>query len=394
MDRVSALFNAFLSSTFGSDELQSYSAEYTWLANQMAHAMMGFFLAAFLSWLASRRAGAATPNMWVAVLPFAIPLLKVGPDALVVWKHSTFPVSWAEFFADKATDLSFWYIGMFGGLYLFFRRNRTRRGWIVGGAILVVWLGLAVWLVTAWTAQKRTFDESDLPPGWVRVSQYQIGQLGDDQTRPAQVDKVNQYLEFVRGGGDGKVRHLIIRGGRAEDRSDLVVAVGTEWAARVKPVRYTTAPRLLEHPDDMLKWAKDVGPDGTPTVVVDDLIALLDPTPAYKAHAAKVATRGAGAVPPDPPSAELRPEEARRLTVLRNLESFRQEAGYKVSTVWAVGGTPKGVRELVEELRLLLEGPDQVVEEIVLGPEPPPGAVDHPPPPPRPKGMKRGGQRY
>jgi hypothetical protein len=117
MDR---LFNAFLSSAFGSDELQSYSAEYTWLANQMAHAMMGFFLAALLSWLLRSRNGDKSPHIAVGLLPFLIPLLKVLPDALVVAKQSTLPVSWAEFFADKATDLSFWYIGMFAGLLLFF----------------------------------------------------------------------------------------------------------------------------------------------------------------------------------------------------------------------------------------------------------------------------------
>ncbi|MBX9582147.1 MAG: hypothetical protein K2X87_17720, partial [Gemmataceae bacterium] len=32
--------------SFGSDELEHYTAEYTWLANQVAHAGMGFCLAA------------------------------------------------------------------------------------------------------------------------------------------------------------------------------------------------------------------------------------------------------------------------------------------------------------------------------------------------------------
>ena len=37
-------FSTFWRNSFGSDELEHYTAEYTWLANQMAHAMMAFCL--------------------------------------------------------------------------------------------------------------------------------------------------------------------------------------------------------------------------------------------------------------------------------------------------------------------------------------------------------------
>jgi hypothetical protein len=282
---------------------------------------------------------------------------------------------------------------MFAGTLLFFRPARTRRGWAIGGAILVAWVGLSVWLLLSWTKQKRAFDESDLPPGWIRVSQYQTGPLGDDQTRPAQVDKVTRYVDFVRGEDGEKVRHLIVRGGRAEDRSDLVVALGTEWAARVKPVRYVTAPRLLEHPDDIQDWAKEKQAAAA-AVVVDDLIDLVpgEPTPerspGYRAEVARLATKGPRPTPRAPLPAGLKPGEVRPLSTLRNLEAFRREAGYKVSTVWAVGGSPARVAQLVQELRLILEGPDQEIEEVVLGPEPPLSAAEPPAPP---RGLKRAG---
>src|SRR5438445_715044 len=65
--------------SFGSDMLTAYTAEYAWLSNQMAHAMMGFFLAALWAYAVHTHHW-----HWTCVwMPLAVPLLKEVTDYLI-----------------------------------------------------------------------------------------------------------------------------------------------------------------------------------------------------------------------------------------------------------------------------------------------------------------------
>src|ERR1700755_2528705 len=62
-----------LASVFGSDELQSYSAVYTWQANQVGHTMLGFFIAALVYRLAVPKATKPWAKWLLALAPVPIP---------------------------------------------------------------------------------------------------------------------------------------------------------------------------------------------------------------------------------------------------------------------------------------------------------------------------------
>jgi hypothetical protein len=108
-----------------------------------------------------------------------------------------------------------------------------------------------------WSDQKAIFDRSGLPAGWVRLCQYNADKMlsdsDDEQTRKEMVDRTNQYRQYVERPPE-KAVHCVIRGGWAVNRTDLAVALGTEFAARRRPVYYFTAVKLLEGQSKLERW--------------------------------------------------------------------------------------------------------------------------------------------
>ncbi len=225
------LLRTFWRNSFGSDELEHYTAEYTWLANQMAHAMMAFCLvtcwalfvfnmkqrakseaeklaALRLRVAAEEKAESAEATSPAApaqareelaaaeakvaergwftrqlfdastdllmTLPFLLLVLKeivdITSDAI---QFSGGPVAqrYRNPLLDSVTDLTFWYAGMFLALLIASRYFDQQRYRLPGALIgFGVCLGIGYfWLGTVWQNQKKVFDRSGLPLNYVRL---------------------------------------------------------------------------------------------------------------------------------------------------------------------------------------------------------------------------------
>lgn len=299
---VSRVLYSLRDSCFGSDELQAYTATYSWLANQMSHVAMGFFLAIAIThitlpawrcfnWMKKLSGKFSWLKFWV---PYLIPTVKLPLDWLVIKaKSGAFEVPWEDFWDDKVTDLGFWFLGML--LAHVFITAAYRRVLIV---LFVVLVGIGVWNYSRWTEQKGAFDRSGLPSGWIRVCEYNtVRACPDEKTRTTMEGQVRTYTNAIRS-GQTPVVHCVIRGGGPTNRSDLAAAFGTEFATRRKPIYYFTANRLLERADELDRWQRFTKPgsDGKycqndpvfpRCVIIDDLPA--DYPPPNANHAVPVA---------------------------------------------------------------------------------------------------------
>ncbi|QJW98177.1 hypothetical protein [Frigoriglobus tundricola] len=367
---VFRVFTSLRNSCFGSDEFQAYTATYSWLSNQMAHTTMGFFLAIAIgrSGAAGNKApevpGAASPpagwrkwfrpvhRLWTQhpwlrySLPFLIPACKLPFDYIFTTLSSkNFPIDWLDFWHDKFTDLTFWYLGMLFAQVLFVRavhpnpiepirvgaptadthncstglgavRILVRRGcefltrfvsclWAIVAFLperlfphrrwlsvfaLITAIGLGVRHYEWWTEQKGTFDRSDLPSGWVRLSHFRTDRVfspeGLSEDEQADQNKARTRMQeqtllfFNHTASGGPVVHCVIRGSWPVNRSALATALGAEFAVRRKAVYYFTANKLMEGPDELSRWKRFARDPHDPlaycpftprAVVIDDL---------------------------------------------------------------------------------------------------------------------------
>jgi hypothetical protein len=284
------LLDTLWRNAFGSDELEHYTAEYTWMANQMSHAMMGFFLAVFVV-LVSRfvwalktgskpiamsklappggpmepapapTAGPATApgGLWrtdLAVgIMFALIILKEAVDITsdaIRYSGTKVSTNFGNIYLDSFTDTMFWWSGMFLALlglnWLVFAKEE-RRKWrnliTIAGPVFCLALGLGTGQV--WVNQKRTFDRSGMPGDYERLNRLLREQADEPDQNPNlrpirfRADKADQQYawlkEFQAGAGaEGKVtaQHYLLKGGRPQDRSRLAVSMGCEYAFKLR----------------------------------------------------------------------------------------------------------------------------------------------------------------
>jgi hypothetical protein len=369
------LIHTLLTSAFGSDEFQGYTAEYAWCENQMAHATMGFVLAMLiywgLPWWTFGRLGRwLSRHPWVRLaLPYAI-VFKTLPDAALTWWYSSvFGIDWFEFYADKITDISFWYFGMLLGQTLCLiieltidktaRTSRRIFGLVWAAALLVGWAALLVQFNNIWIAQKKTFDRSNLPPGWVRVGQYDTNRaFAKDQegVRKEMEKNTKEYLKCVSN-PPAKARHCVVRGGWPVNRSNLAVALGTEYASRSRAIYYHTASKLVEEPKELHRWKDFTGEKEPSTdhpmfprcVVIDDLAAVF-PRPALPDSRPR-------RDPQHPYSAE---------DSVQDVFDWFLENRDRISTVWVLTCNPSEAKEWLRYIRIYVGDDDRVID-IDLG---------------------------
>ena len=141
-----------------------------------------------------------------------------------------------------------------------------RRLICVACLIVAVYFGFQHFLY--WTDQKATFDRSGIPSGWVRLCEYDVNKMlpdpADATTRQDIVKSTNEFSRLIEE-PPGKAVHCVIRGGWSVNRTDLAVALGTEFAARRRPVYYFTTIKLLEGESKLDRWKELAKLDGKGT---------------------------------------------------------------------------------------------------------------------------------
>ena len=335
----------FWKQAFGSDELTAYTAEYTWESNQMAHAMMGFAIAAVWLRLAIGRwarhrqfldeNGGATSfpkpkptifqRAWRSldvstVVLFALIPLKELVDILfdqTAFRDSAVPPNRWPLLFDSITDITFWWTGMFlaaaviGGWWTVVKIPRfvtalSRREKVIRTAIPIAGLILCVafWYLYAapqWLYQKRTFDQSDMPFNYTRLAVLSGEKPEDRYFATDSKVKWAQLRTFRESVSDAKEKppqaHYVIIGGTPKERSRLAVSMGSEYAFKLRPhdtaqtpieftrVKYVSAPAALERPDVFIEMALG---DVIECVIIDDLDSVMQLTETSPSGSAKV----------------------------------------------------------------------------------------------------------
>ncbi len=264
---------------FGSDELEHYTAKYTWQSNQTAHLMMGFCFMTLFWWGCVRRrrkpdasvtieanpirklAGwfRARPVLW----PFAAILVKdfvfdVLKDLLATACSPIWP-NWSSLYFDAITDDLFWFTGFGFALFVIGWRASGRVNWKCALGLFVGFLLGALGCGGFWTAQKDSFDRSGLPLNYKRLTHVagEVRLVGDRDTAKSTMRRIQTEAQA------GRPVHIVIFGGAPGPRTELAVAIGCEYVFRLDDWRWSgsttvlhsSAVHLLEDPGRV--WAVD-----------------------------------------------------------------------------------------------------------------------------------------
>jgi hypothetical protein len=334
-----------LSSSFGSDEFTPYSAEYSWLANQMAHAMMGFFLAALWAWVGRRW-------FW----PFLLAPAKIPFDYLfaigLTGGHFR-PPAW-EFWADKLTDTYYWSFGMAIATAVFSPNPfwATRRRWAIP-IVVVVGSLVSVLIGQWWVRQKDAFDSSEIPNTYVRLCNFEsrrgsvVGFDTDDPAYGNAYDTLDAYVGSIETGSPRM--HLIIIGGDVTDRTTLALALGCEHTARIQLVYYTTLTKGMEDPTRVDRFLERVGKPkaqaGCPLrcVIIDDVdttrppLALTEAESASRIEEGRRVSAQSGFDFAQPQQRHVSEQGQVEAAVKTQLDQLK--TGH-VNSIWVLGGDP------------------------------------------------------
>ncbi len=240
-------------SLFSSDVYQSYTASYTWWANQTAHLGLGFVATAIamelISWLAT--------YFWVAFLVYPLKEIRDIRLALIA-SQSPFPIKKCEIIADSVTDVIFVSLGVALAVFL---------PW--PDVYLAVWFLLLV-VATLWGwwrfhPEKRAFDKSGLPYLF-RLGTYSAANW-DYAKKPV--------CNFLKGNGP---QHLILSGKPGDGRTTLAVAIGSEVTVGQKYIRYISAANELieagSHTQKESKLSESWSLNEADWVIIDNISAI------------------------------------------------------------------------------------------------------------------------
>jgi hypothetical protein len=303
----------FVGMAFGSDDLTPYTAQYAWNSNQMAHAMMGFCLAVcWLTFVISLHPGrhrvaerTVDPpptrrgrlTRWLRELPmdlyvvllFATIPAKECADIILdrgMFAGSPVQPNQSSLLFDSVTDTSFWWAGMFlaaAVLALFTKEERGLRFVVpvlglVGCATFWVYVSGGVW-----QNQKQTFDVSGMPFNFTRLAvlsgRNEIHFADNSPVKWPELESFREKIVQAPLAGRPPQKHFVIYGGTPAQRSKLAVAMGCEFAFKLREnrkysddreslrVMYVSAVASLERPEALI--AGDI--DLIECVIVDDL---------------------------------------------------------------------------------------------------------------------------
>ena len=262
---------------FGSDVYTHYTAVYTWKANQMAHAMMGFAGTTLFIHVATRLG----MEFWYGAAFYFIPFLKDLTDiavdlSLSVRQFPKTPAFRREVILDAVTDNLFWSTGLMLALFLAAISLEDRSWWLCSVLLVVIFLHiLAIRGVSRhFISQKLQFDRSGLPY-YFRLPLY-AGRLAanPNSASPAEVP-VKEVEKFVFLDNQ-RASHLVLYGPQRSFKTTLAAAIGSGLTTRRQSVRYLSKTRLVEafaapHFPACRAGSLPVHPHGADIVIIDDL---------------------------------------------------------------------------------------------------------------------------
>ncbi|HJZ89436.1 MAG TPA: hypothetical protein VKE40_01095, partial [Gemmataceae bacterium] len=369
---VRQALSTFFRNSFGSDMLTAYSAEYAWLSNQMAHATMGFVLAAVWALIVIQHGFAS----WMVWLPLAVPVLKEVTDFILDAgiRSTHFWTNKRELIADGISDIFFWAFGMLLAISLF---GFSSPAWWMLAAVLVVGVPIVyLQLFKIWLPRMRRFDYSGMPFNYTRLVKYRDPEAF---LPAASIATIQDYQQFLRQWSDDACRHVVITGGAAADRSGLAVSLGCEFISHGLGVYDTSAVKVLENPrvlDDLGGMPDDYRP-GVRCLIIDDLNVHL-PIPGRTAKDRQEQRQKVTEMKASLPEANIGEARAadqleRVLNLVDRFEALRGRYQH-ACTIWVLTGDPTGrrVAEWKAFIEQLLTGQDakHVLVEIAVQPRP------------------------
>ncbi len=341
------LVRSFTRNIFGSDATVAYTAEYAWLANQMSHMLLGFFIG--VVWILKVTSWSWHPATMALI--FLLPIVKDAIDyAMDTWRGSgPFAINKRELILDWVTDDCYWGIGMVVAIVLI-GIDGTMIGniWFIRIGVFLACGALAVYLAFGlWVPQKRRFDFSRMPFNFVRLIKYPDPEslLSEESRRELRAfqDHVRDHEKTA-----SSSKHYLLVGGRPIVRSGLAVSMGCEYIARWKGVYMIPAVKVLEDPERMrhhCAMAKEYKADVF-CLIIDDLSVNLPIPEETDQEPAKARKEMRQKSMPD--SLESR-QEIKLLHFVEVFGYLKKTFPY-VTTIWVASANPNEPAE-VERLK-------------------------------------------
>ncbi len=235
-----------------SDVYLRYTAVYTWIANQAAHAGLGFFFTSLVMLDAYRLGWSGW--YWWGMLFLIVPLVKDTGDYLndACVEGRPFPVYHCELVMDGVADGFFWSAGTIfavgvAQLYVAQPAELASVGqyWLGAGFGISALAGLFFWY---YRGEKRAFDKSGLLYYYRLPSFSPVHNLDLDSAKLCR-SEVEAIRDFVEPKRQGVVDHLVIGGKSGAGKTTLGLSIGSGLTVRIhgsKHVRYLTWAKLIE----------------------------------------------------------------------------------------------------------------------------------------------------
>lgn len=240
-DKIGKTLKDFLKNIWGSDTTTPYTAEYTWLANQVAHATLGFLLGCI--WILIGR-NFFTINGWQYLI-LSVSLIKEIIDFLMdlLNRVNSFKLNKREIILDCLTDFLF---ATFGALlsFSFFLNNQVK--WL--NIILVLAIGLPLILFATfkiWLPRMRMFDFSQMPFNNCRLIKYENVSSIFEQADIDKINKLQNDIAFIKQ-NNSSFPDIILSGNNAITKSKLAISIGCEFISYWKGAYCISMAKLLE----------------------------------------------------------------------------------------------------------------------------------------------------
>lgn len=242
MYKISAkdVFNQLKKDLIGKDSYRGVTLSYAWLANQFGHFSLGFIptILLYRFWFhcfknhnAAQLAALSVSVGWFLfeLFNFIGPLLSNRSSksnlVYIPSKKYVFTPPWKNVAFDTFTDLCYFWLGAFVASIV------LKGSWIAVIVILVLCI-ILIWPSQYWYKTKMYLQEA-LYPYQIRLSQWQ------KPIDSSLITKINAFINQI-----SAYHHILIYGGRKNDKTGLAVGICTELSIKGKICSYITANKL------------------------------------------------------------------------------------------------------------------------------------------------------